>query len=128
MIYGVSFIHILIIKIETAIFCKKFCRGSLVRFLHMVYFPIFNINPQLSYYRCWCVRNIIFNTPFFQLVVKNFIIIIPYMYWIIYVNIKPQFTLCNPSGFNTRRCIKMLCFSDTSLIIADLLTDFIVLK
>ena len=89
---------------------QKFCRGSLVRFLHMVYLPILNIIPQLSYYWYWFDRNNIVNTPFYQLIVKNITIIKPNMSWITFINIKYQFTFLKPTWFNTGICIKNSLF------------------
>ena len=104
------FLHIFTIKIQTPIFCQKLCRVSLVIFLCVVYFPIFNISPQLSYCWCWFVYHKLVNTPLFQLVIKYLIIIILYTSWINFIHIIVQFTSCNPIWINTRRFINNAMF------------------
>ena len=127
MINGVYFLHILIIKSQTTIFCLTSWRGSFVRFIQVVHLPIFNISTQLYYYWCWFVSQNLVYTPFSQLIIKNRIIIIPYMSWITFINILVLFNFCNLTWFSTGRFMKMICFYDTLQLIDDILPDLIVL-
>ena len=73
-------------------------------------FPNTKYNSSTLLLPSWFFSHNLVNTPFFQIIVKNFIIIIPDMSWIKFVNIIVQFTTCNPTWFNTGRCINNALF------------------
>ena len=75
--------------------------GYLIRFLHKVYLPIFDIITQLYYYRFWFFRNSIVNTHFFELVAKTSPASSQTCIGKTFIHIKVLFSWCNHTWFNT---------------------------